>query len=312
MEIAKLNFNSKAIIGNSIQSPHEYEQMGIKATFPRSSRASLRRFRAEAAIPSNHFDVARLPLNKENANQALEFYNKKLAELSKNSPLFEIELMGLLLKKLALHCYLEQTSEAVKCIGELNQIMASEDEEDGCQWFEGDLCHSLISVNNDFSSDKVLKNMDPLIGFLLLKAKGIALPEPDFLAPTYADNATYPQDYQKIIALIDDSLQKNKYRSPSDRSYALMMRGFCKAMLGDYDGALQDYPFDSRGLPSINWGDMYIIRGLTYYLKGDLESARKDFWPSYGEEMSIGDLQLDFLGMEKDLAGFFMKQILSL
>ncbi len=289
------------------------------------SKASARRIRIESQSAQSRIEDqiacgGDLPLNKENAKRRLQYLDqiiaKSFGEYS-NALVFIYTY-----EKLALHIYLGNTAEAVACLSKLQELEnvqpCSDDEDD--VFIEGKTAHALLGwAAGDGTAEVMdLATFPDPVTLLLLKAKGIPLPEPyfsvddSFTGNKEIDEKLFSRNYQEALTLLDKQLKGNKL-FVLDREIFLQARGLCKAILDDYEGALQDYNEIIDSHPSFNIQELPLIRGLIHFLNNDPEKARIDIWPPLKEEMTLHDyFWKKFNQINDNLSGFAIVKILDL
>lgn len=285
------------------------------------SKASARRMKIESQAAQMRVESqlafdGDLPLNEENAKQRLQYLDLMISKVSGEYADFEV--FACTIEKLALHIYLGNSSETVACLRELNELGGVEDSDDEDELsIEGDTAQILLAwAAGDGFADvlELAKYPDP-VALLLLKAKGISLPEPaefpiedSFIVDVNLEKQLFSRNYQGAIKLLDKQIEDS---SELDQELLLQIRGFCKAMLGDYEGALQDYNEALDFDPSYNVDELPIIRGLIHFLKNDPEKARADLIPPCKEGITLSEYRKQFLGLG-NFSGFAIAKILDL
>lgn len=258
-----------------------------------------------------------LLLNEENANRRLQYLDQMIANASGESADFEV--FGCTIEKLALHIYLGNTSETVACLRELNELddtQSSSEDEDELS-IEGETAQILLAWAADGDASEVIElaKFPDAISLLLLKAKGIQLPEPadfsvedSFPGDEELEEQLFSRNYQEALKILEEQLND---ASELDRELLLQTRGFCKAMLGDYEAALQDYNLVINFDPNFDVDELPLIRGLIHFLNNDLEKARADLFPPCKEGITLNEYTREFLELD-NFSGFAIAKILNL
>lgn len=273
------------------------------------SQSAQLRVERQMEAPEIDWEV---PLNEENANRLLQYLDQMIEKSSAESSDFEVFIYTF--SKLSLYVYLGDTAEVVACLKELNKWDGSLSEEREEPFIEGDLAHVLLDWAAEGIVDSVLelaKYPEPIV-LLLLKAKGIPLPEPQAFSSDFSllgeelSEYLYRRDYKSAIQWLDNYLKEGEL-SLDERDLPLQMRGFCKAMLGNYEEALRDYD-EAEDCGDVE--EISTLRGLIHFLNNDPEKARAELWPPCKAGTNFSEYRRDFLLRGGDFAGFAIAKIL--
>lgn len=276
------------------------------------------------AFPKDSFEG--MPLNPEN----VILYLEHLDTLPPPENKYELGRWNwkefLNFRKLPFYMYLNNIDAVTSCLEvENSKNFFDEEVDEDNDYLEGELGHALLAyaAKNDLSKLLELAKWGDRTSLLLLKAKGIALPEANTVSFDQDKGADYfylgneiekclaCHNYKKAIELLDLHLNK-KNLSKLDRDWPTQTRGFCKAMTGDYEGALKDFdkPLEEY---NCNRFDLPLIIGLIHYLNNDKEKARVWLCPIKEQNCTIGNFNINFLSSNEDLySEFALTRILGL
>ncbi|PIS01999.1 MAG: hypothetical protein COT85_07605 [Chlamydiae bacterium CG10_big_fil_rev_8_21_14_0_10_42_34] len=252
-----------------------------------------------------------LPLNRENAIGRLEWIEQMIPQGSGKDAY--LQALQYRYEQLALNAYLGNTAEVVACLRELNKLAfpqsadnsnESYDEDDFL--IEGEFGRALFSWAVDGNTDELVEfaTFPNALALLLLKIKGLPLPESDDDSIMYNPfphckefneclEPIYSHKYEQAIQILDEQL-KNPEIYELNREICLQARGYCRAMAGDYEGALQDFNQLIDLGAGYNRYDLPRIVGLIHFMNNDLEKARSALTPGCRDGITIDEYLSEF------------------